>query len=221
VRVRRALNDNPLVQAVLFGALGLVVVFLLFTRVLGQGSSSEEPATTSEPAPTAAEAAPAEAAASSEVAPVTDPAAAPVDAAAGATAAPPAATAPGVFAKGPGLPGAVVKAYADGKVVALLIVREGGIDDRKVKAMVERLRSRSDTTVFVTPAADIARYSRITRGVDVERVPALVVIKPRRLSEDGTPTATVSYGFRGPESVNQAVRDALYDGRADLPYYPE
>jgi hypothetical protein len=45
-------------------------------------------------------------------------------------------------------------------------------------------------------------------------------VRPRRLTE-GTPTASVSYGFRGPDSVYQAVRDALYKGPTNLPYYPK
>jgi len=74
--------------------------------------------------------------------------------------------------------------------------------------------------LFVTNAGQIARYSRITQGVNVDRVPALIVLRPRHLT-DGTPEAILSYGFRGPESVEQAVRDALYKGPTDLPYHPK
>jgi hypothetical protein len=55
----------------------------------------------------------------------------------------------------------------------------------------------------------------------VNRVPALVVIRPKRLTGGGPPTAAVSYGFRGPDSVAQAVRDSLYKGPTNLPYYPK
>jgi hypothetical protein len=72
--------------------------------------------------------------------------------------------------------------------------------------------------VFVSRAKDIARYSRITQGVGVDRVPALVVVRPRR--ESSVPEAQVSYGFRDSQGVVQAVHDALYSGRDDLPYYP-
>jgi hypothetical protein len=226
--VRRALNENPLVQAALIGVLAIIVGFLLLTRVMNRNSGAEESAATTDPAaaaPAATDSAaappestdPAAAAAADAAAPSTDPSATPPAAADPATA----AAAAGEFVAGPGLPAEVVKAYADGKVVALLIVRENGIEDRKVRAMVETLRSRGDTAVFVTPAATIARYSRITQGVDVERVPALVVIRPRKVTEGDTPVAAVSYGFRGPDSVDQAVRDALYAGRKDIPYYPE
>ncbi len=231
--MRKALNENPLVQAVLIGVLAIIVGFLLLTRVINQNSAAE-PAP-ADPAPTAAEPAPApeaadESAAGAEgtasttpstdasgaaAAPeTTDPASEPVDPAI-------AAAAEGEFVAGPGLPADLVKAYADGKVVTLLIVRENGVDDRTVRGTVEALRSRPDTAVFVTPAAGIADYSRITQGVNVERTPALVVIRPRRLTKGPTPVATVSYGFRGRQSVDQAVEDALYAGRENIPYYPE
>ena len=79
----------------------------------------------------------------------------------------------------------------------------------------------SDVALFIVSARGIARYSRITQGVDVERVPALIVIRPKKLADGGLPEASVSYGYRGPESIKQAVRDANYDGRRDLPSYPE
>jgi hypothetical protein len=56
--------------------------------------------------------------------------------------------------------------------------------------------------------------------VNVNRVPALVVVRPKKLTH-GPPVASVSYGFRGPDSVRQAVRDALYKGPTNLPYYPK
>ena len=30
----------------------------------------------------------------------------------------------------------------------------------------------------------------------------------------------MSYGFRGPASVEQALEDALYNGPKNIPYYP-
>ena len=127
---------------------------------------------------------------------------------------------PSKLVAGPGLPRPVADAYADGKAIVLFVFRNHGIDDAAVRASVEQLRGRSDLAVFVTHAGQIARYARITEGVDVNRVPALIVVRPRRLVH-GAPTATVSYGFRGPDSVQQAVRDALYDGPRNLPYYPK
>jgi hypothetical protein len=204
--VRQQLNENPVAQAVLIGVLVLVVGFLLFTRVFSSGSSEPAPASTSTTPATETTASTAESTA-----------AAPAE----TGAAPVADTPTGEFVAGPGLPAEVVKAYADGKVVVVFVLRKGGVDDKPLKKMVQRLRRRGDTAVFVTPASEIARYSRITQGVDLQRVPALVVLTPRKLNDGGPPVASIRYGFRGPESVNQAVQDALYKGRSDIPYHPE
>jgi hypothetical protein len=46
-----------------------------------------------------------------------------------------------------------------------------------------------------------------------------VVVRPRTKA-GSVPEAQVSYGFRNSQSVVQAVHDALYNGRDDLPYSP-
>lgn len=212
--MRRALNENPVVQAGLIGVLAMVLVVVFLMR-MGGGSS--------EPAPAASEPA-----ADTATAPTTETPAAvppsPTEAVPATPATPPAAggeaVAPRGFAAGPGLPEPVVDAYDDGKIVVLMVVRENGIDDRLLLEIVERLRARSDTALFVVRAKGIARYSRIAQGVQVDRTPALVVLSPKRINDGPVPTATVSYGFRGPGSVEQAVDDAAYDGPSDLPYYP-
>ena len=81
------------------------------------------------------------------------------------------------------------------------------------------MTSLAGVSVFTAPAKNVARYSRITQGVGVNRVPALVVVRPRHVS-GGVPQAQVSYGFRDSQSVVQAVKDALYEGRDDVPYHP-
>ncbi len=86
---------------------------------------------------------------------------------------------------------------------------------------MQSLDGRSDLAVFTTRASGIVDYSRITQGAEVSRVPALIVIRPKKFTDGPLPTATVSYGFRSAASVNQAVEDALYKGRSDLPYYPK
>jgi hypothetical protein len=53
----------------------------------------------------------------------------------------------------------------------------------------------------------------------VSQVPALVVVRPRRLS-GSVPQAQLSYGFRNSQAVVQAVHDALYSGKDNLPYSP-
>jgi hypothetical protein len=217
--VRKALNDNPIAQVAVLGALAVIVAFLLITRMQGSssgGSSAESTdAGTTSTAPAAS--APASGAPASDAAPA-EPASP-----SAAAAAPPAGTttaAPvGDFVAGPGLPKAVVKAYEDDKAIVLFVFRHRGLDDAAVRASVEQLRGRSDLAVFVTHAANIARYARIAAGVNTSRVPALIVVRPRHLN-DGPPTASISYGFQGPGSVAQAVRDALYKGPSNLPYYP-
>jgi hypothetical protein len=207
--MRKAINENPLVQVGLIAVLALIVGFLLLTRVMNQGSSGEAPpaespavgVTPEATAPAPVESAPAEAATSAP-APASEP-----DAAQG-------------FEAGPGLPSSIVDAYDAGKTVAVLVVRTKGIDDRALRLTSIALATRSEVKLFVVPAKHIARYSRIASGVDVNRVPALVVISPKKLAKGGLPNAAVSYGFRGPASVVQAVKDAEYKGKTNLPYYP-
>ncbi len=205
--MRKALNENPIVQVVMLGILGIVVAFLFMTRVMSQeegGNPAADEAPT--PAATTAGAAPA-------IVPTTDQPAPAADAPAAAPA-----VAIG-FEAGAGLPKSVVDAYESGDVVAMLVVNRKGTEDKRLEAEVNRLRGRGDTSVFVVEAKDVARYSRIAEGVELDRVPALVVIEPRKRAGGGLPTATISYGFRGPESVEQAIRDALYKGK-QLPYHP-
>lgn len=116
------------------------------------------------------------------------------------------------------LPAKVYDAWRGGATVVLLFVRDGGIDDDLVKLTASGLESLSEVTEFVVPAAQISRYSAVTGGVGVERVPALVVLTPRSVAK-GTPTASVHYGFQSSASVTQAVIDAGYDGPT-LDYHP-
>jgi hypothetical protein len=213
-------NDNPLVQAAVLGVLALIVGFLLLTRMSGGSGSSSPTSSTTEASVTPTAAAP------SAPAPSTTPdATAPTSTvpAPAATAAAPSATgaAPtAAFVAGPGLPAPVVKAYAGGKVVVVLIVRRHGIDDAAVKASVQQHSNGGDVALFVTNAGHISRYARIAEGVNVDRVPALIVMKPRNQVQ-GVPVATVSYGFRSADSVAQAIQNSLYKGPTNLPSYPK
>jgi hypothetical protein len=129
------------------------------------------------------------------------------------------APAPGALADAaPPPPRPVIAAFAANRTVVLLFIRPGGIDDRLVAAATRRLASLSGVSTFVVPADRIARYATIAQGVDVNRVPALVVIRPKRL-DHGIPTASVSYGFQSPQSVEQAVIDAGYKGPT-VDYHP-
>jgi hypothetical protein len=214
--VRKALNDNPLVQIGALAALALLVGFLLVTRMSSKGSESSSSSESSGPS-VAVTVSSGDSSATATVTASPD-ATAPdsSSAAAGTTATAPA----GDFVAGPGLPAAVVNAYKTNRVVVLLVVRRNGIDDDAVKSSVERMAGLGGVALFVTNAGHISRYSRIAAGVDVDRVPALIVLRPRKLS-DGVPTALVSYGFRGPDSVAQAIRDATYEGPTNEPYYPK
>jgi hypothetical protein len=221
--MRKAINDNPMVQIGVIGLLVVVVGFFLLTQ-MGKGSSTSSTSSTAASVAPDASATPSDSSATATTPPastattpsVSAPSTTPA-APAGSAAAPAAA---GEFVAGPGLPRPVVQAYNADKVVVLLVVRRGGIDDDAVKASVERMSGLPDTAVFLTNAGHVSRYSRIASGVDLDRVPALIVLRPQKLTH-GTPTATVSYGFRGPASVAQAIADAVYNGPTNVPYYPK
>lgn len=214
--MRKALNENPTVQIAVVGVLVLVVgLFFMMTM-------KKKPASTSSAEPAASGATPA----AGTTTPVTVPGAAvPAGGAVsdvGASVTPPVSggtVAPDALVPGPGLPRNLVRAWKAGDAIVLLIVREHAVDDRLVKSSVESLSGGPHLATFIAPAEHVARYSRITQGVGVSQVPALVVVRPRR--ESGSiPQAQVSYGFRDSKSVVQAVHDALYTGRDSLPYYP-
>jgi hypothetical protein len=218
--MRKAINENRTVQLGLLGGLLLVVGLLLVMR-MGKGEEAPPPSTdpvagssvgtgTTSPTTTGAPTAtsPTSTAGAAAVAPATG----------GTVTATPTTVSPDALVPGPGLPAPVIKAWNHGDAVVLLIVRPKGTDDRLVRSSVESI-SEPGVAVFVAPANRVARYSRITQGVGVNRAPALVVVRPKRLS-GGTPQATVSYGFRDSQSVVQAVHDALYSGRDDIPYNP-
>ena len=203
--MRQAINSNPLVQVGLIGVLALVVGFMLLTRMHGGGSTAPPPTATAAPA-TSAPGAPTATATPSATAPQ-----APAASASGSI---------GKFEAGPGLPADVVSAYKHGEVVVLLVTRGAGIDDRALRASVERLHAVPDVALFTAPARHVARYSRIAEGVDLSQVPALVVLRPKSLTHGANPEASVNYGFRAADSVAQAVRNALYKGPNDLSFYP-
>jgi hypothetical protein len=221
--MRKALNENPIVQIGALAALALLVGFLLITRMSHKGSESSTSTIASDSsaasvAPTTSSVDPSAAAASPTA---TAPDATAIPTSPSAVSGTIAGAATGTFVAGPGLPKAVVNAYKSDRVVVLLVVRRHGIDDQAVKSSVEGMAGSQNVALFVTNAGHIARYSRIAAGVNVDRVPALIVLRPRKLTHGGLPEATVSYGFRGADSVAQALRDAVYKGPSNLPYYPK
>lgn len=118
----------------------------------------------------------------------------------------------------PPLPANVAAAYDAGKTVVLLVVQQGGIDDRLVTGSTVGLAAIPGVALFIVPAKRIARYAAITLGAGVQQVPALLVMRPKRLS-GGVPQASVAYGFQTPQSIVQAVRDASYHG-PEATYHP-
>lgn len=191
--MREKLNENPLAQAALVGVL-LIAAAVFLMGGMGGGGEEEEGSGESAGGPV------------------------PVAAAAEAgspTQLPPVGT--GIGAPPP-LPNAVTAAYGAGDTVVLLFVRDGGIDDQRVKDAVDQLGSMSQVATFVVPASEISRYAAIAQGVDVNRVPALVVLSPKD-ADGGIPQASVHYGYQSFESVEQAVIDAGYKGQT-LPYHP-
>ena len=194
--MREQLNSNPLVQVAVIAVLliGGAVFLLSSMGGSGGGESSNSlgaSATAGQgPAPSPVEGAPA-----------------PVEGAA----------APTNLTTRP-LPHPVIAAWKSDQTVAMLFVHDGGIDDRLVRQASAQLDGMSGVTTFVVPADKIADYASITEGVGVDRVPALVVLRPKRL-DDSVPTASVTYGFQNGASVEQAVIDAGYEGPT-LEYHP-
>jgi hypothetical protein len=113
----------------------------------------------------------------------------------------------------------VIDAWKRGDTVVLLVARQGGIDDRLVRNSSRLLSGDPGVALFVTKANQVARYSRITEGVGVSQAPALVIVRPKRVS-GSVPEAQVAYGFRDGQGVVQAVHDAVYSGKDNLPYSP-
>jgi hypothetical protein len=118
----------------------------------------------------------------------------------------------------PGPPRPFVSAYDAGETVALLVVHDGGIDDAYTTAALKKVASIEDVAAFVVPAKQISRYASVTIGLDVNQLPALIVLRPKQLSQ-GVPQATVSYGYQTPESIYVSVLDATYKG-PEVAYHP-
>lgn len=198
-RMREALNSNPLAQLGVVGVLIVVVAIFLMSSGGGEEEESAATATTTEATASVAEA--------------------PTEAATEGGSLTSALSAVGqAAATAPPLPRPVLAAWDANQTLALLFVRDGGIDDRLAKDAIGVLARFPDAAVFVVPAAKISRYAAITEGVGVDRVPALVVVAPKHLKKT-VPTASVSYGFQSSQSVEQAVIDAGYRGKT-LDYHP-
>jgi len=195
--MREQVNNNPLVQVGILAVLLVAAAFLFISSTGGKEESEPESG-----APSAAEISSTVAAEEAASSASLGSALAKVGAASGA----------------PPPPSEVLAAWKANRTVALLFVHDGGIEDRLARSATRRLSGLSGVTTFVVPAKRISRYAAITEGVGVDRVPALVVVRPRRLDRS-VPSASVSYGFQSGESVVQAVIDAGYKGPT-VDYHP-
>jgi hypothetical protein len=202
--MREQLNSNPLVQVAVIAVL-LIGGAVFFLGSTGGGGGEEPSSSLSSSAPAGEGPAPS---------PV-EGAAVPVE---GASVPVEGAAAPPTNLATRPLPHPVLAAWKGDRIVALLFVHDGGIDDRLVRQASAQLESMSGVAAFVVPADKIADYASITEGVGVDRVPALVVLRPKRLDQS-VPTASVTYGFQNSASVRQAVIDAGYEGPT-LEYHP-
>jgi hypothetical protein len=199
--MREQLNNNPLAQLAVVGVLIVAVGFFLLSS--SGGGKEEEPAGSSEAAVSVAGSSEAEAA---------------TGGASGESLSAALSVVGQAATTAPALPHPVLDAWKGNRTLVLLFVRDGGIDDRLVKAATDGLAGFRDAAIFVVPAAKIARYAAIAEGVGVDRVPALVVVTPKHLKKT-VPTASVLYGFQSSQSVAQAVIDAGYKGKT-LDYHP-
>jgi hypothetical protein len=207
--VREKLNENPIAQVGLILVL-VVVAVVIFIGSSGGGEESEE-APAGETVAT--------------VNGVTASGSSPGEAVEGAVESLEEGAVAGVSATeiptsvpAPSPPRRLTAAYEAGKTVVLLIVDKGSIDSAFTARSSLLLAPYQDVSLFIVSAKEIARYAAITVGLDVNRVPALVVMKPKNLS-GGTPQASVDYGAQTPQTVVQAVLDANYHGR-EVTYHP-
>ena len=114
------------------------------------------------------------------------------------------------------LPKDVRKAIKKRQVVALLFWNNRSYDDRAVRSELRHV-SRYGKQVFVAarPIKNVARYQAITRGVDVEQSPTIVVV-------DSNLKAVTLVGYVDRDTIDQAVVDSLRASGGSLiknPYF--
>jgi hypothetical protein len=197
--MREQLNSNPIFQVALIGVL-LIAGAVFFLTSMGGGGGEDESGESLSSSAAAGE----------------GPAPSPVE---GVPATVEGAGAPSTasLATRP-VPRPVLTAWKADQTVVLLFVHDGSVDDDQAKLASGSLDRMTGVTTFVVPARRIADYAAITQGVGVDRVPALVVLGPKRLDQS-VPTASVTYGVQDPTSIRQAVIDAGYKGPT-LEYHP-
>jgi hypothetical protein len=204
--MREKLNDNPRAQIGVIAVLLLAAAFFVFSSMGGGGAEEAESTTTT----TSAEVATPEGSASVTATVTTT--GLPVEGA-------PASVTDAPEVPAPPPPRRVTEAFAANRTVVLLIVKKGGVDDGlATAAAIAGLAGMRGVATFVVQVDQVARYASITQGVKLDRVPALVVLSPKHIDQ-GSPSASVSYGYQSPQSVAQAVVDARYHGHT-IQYHP-
>jgi len=210
--LRKAINENPVVQITIIVVLAAAVALILFIQLGGGGGgggggetpppnvatlNAGQPGTTTAPPATG-----------------TDPSTA------GAPTTPTGETGTVIeyqteeLVAGPGLPKDVVKAYENGKTILLVVADPDAIVDRgMIKEAKEVAKGDKGVVLFTVTPARISRYSRITIGVDANRSPLLIAVAPMNNTPAGAPpTAWARYGYRNTDGVRQLVADARYNG---------
>jgi hypothetical protein len=114
------------------------------------------------------------------------------------------------------LPKDVRKAIKQRKVLALLFWNNRSYDDRAVRNELKHV-SHYGKQVFVAarPIKNVARYQAITRGVDVEQSPTIVVV-------DSNLKAVTLVGYVDRDTIDQAVVDSIRASGGSLiknPYF--
>jgi hypothetical protein len=209
--MREKLNENPVAQIALIGVLAIVVGYLLLSNMGGggeEGGVSEGPtAGVASAAPTKSSTPSAEGGESSGAAAGTAPQIA-------------AATSSVTAPSDRPLPNKVDIAYRNDKIVTVLLVRDGGVDDHIVRRAAKILEGNPHVAFFSAKAKHVARFSALTGPLGVNRVPALIVVRPRRLNGTGPAPASVTYGLNSKTGIRQTIREAVYKG-PHLTYAPQ
>jgi hypothetical protein len=107
-----------------------------------------------------------------------------------------------------GVPTPIARALEKRKIVAILFENRKAADDRAVRAAFNKADRWNGRVHFArAPIARVARYSPITRGVDVNQSPTIVIVDRDR-------NATPLVGYVDTPSIDQAVVDALRNSGA-------
>ncbi|HZO04897.1 MAG TPA: hypothetical protein VFB52_00785, partial [Solirubrobacterales bacterium] len=78
-------------------------------------------------------------------------------------------------------PPAFTSAYDANKTVVLLVVHDAGIDDRLTAKAADAVEGMAEAELIRVPLKQLPRYAAVTVGLELNRVPALVVVRPRGL----------------------------------------